>query len=279
MYADGVIPVCEMDAGGNVIATNTIGERGLLSRRTTSSSFYAFDLQGSASNRLDSSGNTLSTSTFDAYGARVTNDTSGDPYAGFGGQYGYRSDAEAGLQLLGLRYYDPTTGRFATRDPIGYKGGVNVYGYCVNNSIIRIDPLGEATIRSIDPWKFGGFAPGHTWIRLGSPCSAPRNDGGKGPITSIGFWPRDGIWGRGQYNANDPEDGEPGSYPTNFDDSKDFEDALCECIKKALQKQEKGEGPDYRFPFWVCSDGANDLWQCARNGKDKKRNGGKQKAR
>ena len=144
MYADGVIPICEMDASGNVTATNTIGERGLLSRRTTSSSFYAFDLQGSSSHRLDASGNILSTSTFDAFGTRATNDTSGDPFAGFGGQNGYRSESETGLQLLGLRYYDPASGTFLNRDPIKYDGGLNLYNYTYNNPIGSSDASGLA---------------------------------------------------------------------------------------------------------------------------------------
>ena len=48
---------------------------------------------------------------------------------GFGGQHGYYTDPETGLQLLTHRYYDAGTGRFVTRDPIGYKGGINLYGW------------------------------------------------------------------------------------------------------------------------------------------------------
>ncbi len=42
----------------------------------------------------------------------------------------------------GARYYDPSTGRFLQRDPIGIRGGLNVYVYCGNNPVIRIDPNG-----------------------------------------------------------------------------------------------------------------------------------------
>ncbi len=42
----------------------------------------------------------------------------------------------------GARYYDPSTGRFLQRDPIGISGGLNVYAYCGNNPVIRIDPSG-----------------------------------------------------------------------------------------------------------------------------------------
>jgi len=53
---------------------------------------------------------------------------------GFGGQFGYYRDY-CGLYLLGHRYYDPSTGRFVTRDPIGYGGGINLYGFAGNNPV------------------------------------------------------------------------------------------------------------------------------------------------
>lgn len=38
--------------------------------------------------------------------------------------------------------YDPSTGRFTTRDPIGQGGGLNVYAYCGNNPVGGVDPSG-----------------------------------------------------------------------------------------------------------------------------------------
>jgi uncharacterized protein RhaS with RHS repeats len=38
--------------------------------------------------------------------------------------------------------YDPTVGRWLSRDPIGEEGGTNLYGYIFNNPIGLIDPLG-----------------------------------------------------------------------------------------------------------------------------------------
>ena len=61
---------------------------------------------------------------------------------GFGGQYGYYTDRETGLLCLTHRYYDPGTGRFINRDPIGYEGGVNLYGFAGGNPVNRIDPNG-----------------------------------------------------------------------------------------------------------------------------------------
>ena len=64
-----------------------------------------------------------------------------DPF-GFGGQAGYYTDTETGLILCTHRYYDPANGRWLTRDPIGYAGGVNLYGYVGNNPGNRWDPSG-----------------------------------------------------------------------------------------------------------------------------------------
>ena len=49
---------------------------------------------------------------------------------------------------LGRRFYDPAAGRFLTRDPAGYGGGVNLYAYCGNNPVNLCDPSGlwEITI-------------------------------------------------------------------------------------------------------------------------------------
>lgn len=59
---------------------------------------------------------------------------------GYAGGFGYQEDA-TGLKLLGHRYYDSSTGRFLTRDPI--KDGGNWYTYCSNDPIVNSDPEGE----------------------------------------------------------------------------------------------------------------------------------------
>jgi len=62
--------------------------------------------------------------------------------------YGYTGrewDKEIGLYFYRARYYDPTMGRFISKDPIGFNGGdVNVYRYVHNNPINFIDPTGLA---------------------------------------------------------------------------------------------------------------------------------------
>ena len=57
----------------------------------------------------------------------------------FPGQY---HDEESGLHQNFYRSYDPETGRYLKRDPIGIEGGVNTYIYVLSNPTIYIDPLG-----------------------------------------------------------------------------------------------------------------------------------------
>jgi len=51
-------------------------------------------------------------------------------------------DKETGLYYYRARYYDPMEGRFISKDPIGYQGGINVYAYAHNNPLRYVDPKG-----------------------------------------------------------------------------------------------------------------------------------------
>ena len=56
----------------------------------------------------------------------------------FQGQYHHH---ETGLHYNRYRYYDPRVGRFVSKDPISYAGGLNLYAYAPN-PVEWIDPLG-----------------------------------------------------------------------------------------------------------------------------------------
>jgi RHS repeat-associated protein len=62
---------------------------------------------------------------------------------------------ETGLYLTHYRLYDPDTGRWLNRDPIGEEGGINLYAYVEGNPVNFVDPTGEFAHASI-----GGFVGG-----------------------------------------------------------------------------------------------------------------------
>ena len=72
----------------------------------------------------------------------------------FSGQY---FDTETGLHYNYFRDYDPQTGRYLSSDPIGLAGGLNTYGYALQNTLSLVDPLGLAVTPEtpIDLLSFG----------------------------------------------------------------------------------------------------------------------------
>ena len=50
------------------------------------------------------------------------------------------------LHFYGYRYYDPVTGRWPSRDPIGERGGINVYEFVKNNPTNLTDSVGLSGI-------------------------------------------------------------------------------------------------------------------------------------
>ncbi len=51
-------------------------------------------------------------------------------------------DSETGLYYYGYRYYNPVTGRWLSKDPVGERGGMNLYGFVGNNGVLRVDTWG-----------------------------------------------------------------------------------------------------------------------------------------
>ena len=74
---------------------------------------------------------------------------------------GYVYDEETGLYYLKSRYYNPVWGRFINADAllgsIGALGAHNIYAYCYNNPVRRIDPTGCK-------W-YDVFVDGWNWFR------------------------------------------------------------------------------------------------------------------
>lgn len=70
-------------------------------------------------------------------------------------------DEESGLEYHSARYYLPWLGRWLNADPIGIKGGLNVYAYVRNNPVHKVDLTGKFDI------DWGGVAEGAGYALLG----------------------------------------------------------------------------------------------------------------
>lgn len=61
-------------------------------------------------------------------------------------KYTGREDDGSGLFYYRARYYSPRLGRFVSEDPIGFRGGINLYRYVVNNPLKWKDSNGTGPI-------------------------------------------------------------------------------------------------------------------------------------
>jgi RHS repeat-associated protein len=122
---------------------------------------------------VNSSGTPVETYDTDAYGNTLiftgpgadntwfTDDDTQSSYGASGIIYcGYRYDAETDNYYVRNRYYSPVLGRWLTRDPIGYRGGINLYGYVDSSPVGNVDPSGEATGVLVTGQVIPAIAPG-----------------------------------------------------------------------------------------------------------------------
>jgi len=150
--------LAETDAGGNITAYYVYG-LGLISKITPSNQayFYHFDGLGSTIAVTDSSGNVVNKYVYDEHGKVLNQEEAiSNPFK-YVGQYGVMDEGN-GLLYMRARFYDPEIGRFISKDPIGFAGGLNLYAYTGNNPVNRVDPLGLQT----NPCPRGGGG-GSVW--------------------------------------------------------------------------------------------------------------------
>ncbi len=144
LYQGSLKPIAELDGEGNVVARFVYGSKGnvpdyLVKEGKT----YRIisDHLGSPRLVVDlSNGDVAQKMDYDAFGNVVLDTQPGfQPFGFAGGMY----DAETGLVRFGARDYDAESGRWTSKDPIGFEGGdSNLFGYVVSSPVNFIDPPG-----------------------------------------------------------------------------------------------------------------------------------------
>lgn len=151
IYKDQLNPVAELDGSDNIVAEFVYAEKGnvpsymlkggemyrIISDHLGSVRLVVNATDGAVAQRID----------YDEFGIVLLDTNPGfQPFGFAGGLY----DRHTGLVRFGARDYDPSIGRWTTKDEVRFAGGMNLYAYCGNNPV-NFDPLGLYWFRQ--PWQ------------------------------------------------------------------------------------------------------------------------------
>jgi len=136
---NGALPelALERDGAGATLRRYSYGLERISMTSGGAEHYYRHDRLGSVTDVVGNLGTSEATYTYEPYGTpKTTTGTLTNPM-GFAGQY----TDPGGLQYLRARYYDTTTGRFLSRDPLEATTG-EPYSYASNNPANLTDPTG-----------------------------------------------------------------------------------------------------------------------------------------
>jgi len=191
---DNADVLIDLNANGSVATTYFNGLRidnHLRQTNATSGvSYFLTDHLNSTARLTNSGGDIVETLEYDSFG---------NGPGGTRARYGFTGrerDVDTGMSYYRARFYDPQLGRFSSEDPIQFKGGINFYGYTLNNPVNYTDSSGlelEAYRWQIHPPPPPTFPDNYDWIgHFGRDLLGTRQD--CGPRRSWGRRWVDGVW-------------------------------------------------------------------------------------
>jgi len=134
--------------------------------------YYHADGNGNVTALFNSRNEAVARYLYDPYGNLLAKS---GPMADFN-RYRFSSKeihAPSGLYYYGFRYYEPNLQRWLNQDPIGERGGINLYRFVRNDPANRIDPLGESDFNR-PPAVVISDPGGPPTVRYGPPTPDPR---------------------------------------------------------------------------------------------------------
>jgi RHS repeat-associated protein len=145
----GLEQIEERDGSGT-IKNKTIFDhflKPLVNEKSGTPYYYHQNELGSVEAITDATGNLMEKYEYDAYGKQTINDGSNNILSGSitGNRFGYTGqvyDSATASNKFFFREYNPATGLFNERDPIGYTDGMGMYQYVHNNPANGIDVFG-----------------------------------------------------------------------------------------------------------------------------------------
>lgn len=110
---------------------------------TLDSFYFSYDGNGNVGQLVDhSKGTIVAKYEYDAFGISLLTDAPSAVKNNFRFSTKY-TDLETELVYYGFRYYLMRAGRWVSRDPIGEKGGTNLYSFVDNGPIDNVDAVGK----------------------------------------------------------------------------------------------------------------------------------------
>jgi RHS repeat-associated protein len=144
LYENRLKPIAELDGDGNILSFFVYGSKANIPDymvKEENTYRIVSDHLGSPRIVVDvATGTVAQQMDYDEFGNVVLDTLPGfQPFGFAGGLY----DPDTGLIQFGARDYDPETGRWITKDPIGLAGAhANLYAYVENDPVNLIDPTG-----------------------------------------------------------------------------------------------------------------------------------------